>query len=102
MSHYTSGLRLIVALSLVVGCVRIARAQEQGAAKNVQVHVVITDAALQEDKDLPPLQKEDVKVKQGKKFLPVTQVIPAKGDSAALQLMILIDDTLNTSRQQSQ
>jgi hypothetical protein len=81
----------------VVGCVRIARAQEQGAAKNVQVHVVITDAALQEDKDLPPLQKEDVKVKQGKKFLPVTQVIPAKGDSAALQLMILIDDTLNTS-----
>ena len=97
MSHYTSGLRLIVALSLVVGCVRIARAQEQGAAKNVQVHVVITDAALQEDKDLPPLQKEDVKVKQGKKFLPVTQVIPAKGDSAALQLMILIDDTLNTS-----
>jgi len=97
VSHYTSGLRLIVALSLVVGCVRIARAQEQGAAKNVQVHVVITDAALQEDKDLPPLQKEDVKVKQGKKFLPVTQVIPAKGDSAALQLMILIDDTLNTS-----
>ena len=97
MSHYKSGLKLIVALTLVGGCVRIARAQEQGAAKNVQVHVVITDAALQEDKELPPLQKEDVKVKQGKKFLPVTQVIPDKGDSAALQLMILIDDTLNTS-----
>jgi hypothetical protein len=58
---------------------------------------VITDAALQEDKELPPLQKEDVKVKQGKKFLPVTQVIPATGDNAALQLMILIDDALNTS-----
>jgi hypothetical protein len=63
----------------------------------VQVHVVITDAPLREDAELPRLQKEDVKVKQGKNFLPVTQLIPAQGESAALQLMILIDDTLNTS-----
>jgi hypothetical protein len=59
--------------------------------------VVITDAALREDKELPPMQKEDVKVKQGKNFLQVTQLISAQGDNAALQLMILIDDTLNTS-----
>jgi hypothetical protein len=38
-----------------------------------------------------------VKVKQGRTFLSVTQVIPAQGENAALQLMILIDDTLNTS-----
>ena len=59
--------------------------------------MVITDTALREDAELPRLQKEDVKVKQGKSFLPVTQLIPAEGDNAALQLMILIDDTLNTS-----
>lgn len=59
--------------------------------------MVITDAALREDAELPRLQKEDVKVKQGKAFLQVTQLIPAEGDNAALQLMILIDDTLNTS-----
>ena len=59
--------------------------------------MVITDAALREDAELPPLQKQDVKVKQGKNFLQVTQLIPAQGDNAALQLMILIDDTLNTS-----
>ena len=59
--------------------------------------MVITDAALREDAELPPLQKEDVKVKQGKNFLQVTQLIPAQGDNAALQMMILIDDTLNTS-----
>lgn len=82
-------------LLLVVG--QSAFSQETTALSTVQVHVVITDAALQEDKELPPLQKEDVKVKKGKTFLPVTQVIPAKGDNAALQLMILIDDTLNTS-----
>lgn len=59
--------------------------------------MVITDSALREDSELPRLQKEDVKVKQGKSFLQVTQLIPAQGDNAALQLMILIDDTLNTS-----
>ncbi|HEY6303953.1 MAG TPA: hypothetical protein VIX14_12890 [Terriglobales bacterium] len=36
-------------------------------------------------------------MKQGKTFLKVTQLIPAQGDNAALQLMILIDDTLDTS-----
>jgi len=74
-----------------------ARSQEKPASGTVQVHVVITDEALQADKELPPLQREDVKVKQGKNFLKVTQLIPAEGANAALQLMILIDDTLDTS-----
>ena len=78
-------------------CVQIARSQQNAASDTVQAHVVITDAALREDAELPRLQKEDVKVKQGKTFLQVTQVIPAQGENAALQLMILIDDTLGTS-----
>jgi hypothetical protein len=67
------------------------------ATKTVQVHMVITDAAFRTEKSLPALNAENVKVKQGKNFLSVVQVIPAKGDAANLQLMILIDDTLNTS-----
>ena len=63
----------------------------------MQVHVVITDEAVREDQELPPLQLEDVKVKQGKNPLKVTQLIPATGENAALQLMILIDETLHTS-----
>lgn len=63
----------------------------------MQVHVVITDEAVREDQELPPLQLEDVKVKQGKNSLKVTQLIPATGENAALQLMLLIDDTLNPS-----
>jgi hypothetical protein len=66
------------------------------AAKTVQVHMVITDAAFRTTKSLPALSAENVKVKQGKGFLSVAQVIPATGSNAALQLMILIDDTLNT------
>jgi hypothetical protein len=73
-----------------------AQSQDKGAAPSTtQLHVVITDASFRTDEELPPLQKEDLKVKQGKNFLDITQLIPAQGDNAALQLMILIDDTLN-------
>lgn len=60
-----------------------------------QVHVVITDTALRSEGEAPRLKQEEVQVKQGKTFFQVTQLIPAQGGSAALQLMILIDDTLN-------
>jgi len=72
-------------------------AQEKTAPATVQVHVVITDTALRSDSEAPRLKQDDVKVKQGKTFLQVTQLIPAQGDNAALQLMILIDDTLDTT-----
>jgi hypothetical protein len=71
-------------------------AQEKAAPKAVQVHVVITNEAEQPDSEVPALRQDDVKVKQGKTFLQVTQLIPARGDAAALQLFILIDDTLDT------
>ena len=78
--------------------VPMAQAQTKPASSSaVQVHVVITDMALRGDVELPRLRQDDVKVKQGKTFLQVTQLIPAQGDNAALQLMVLIDDTLDTS-----
>jgi hypothetical protein len=70
--------------------------QEKAAPGAVQVHVVITAEAQREDNDLPALRQDDVKVKQGKTFLQVTQLIPARGDAVALQLFILIDDTLDS------
>lgn len=81
-------------------CILLARtvySQEKKATNSVEVHFVITDSKLRQDAELPPLQKEDVKIKQGKTFLPVTQLIPAQGENATLQLMILIDDALDTS-----
>lgn len=72
-------------------------AQEKAAPGKAQAHVVITDTALRSDSELPRLRQDEVKVKQGKTFLQVTQLIPAQGENAALQLMILIDDTLDTS-----
>jgi hypothetical protein len=87
--------RLAVLCALALGG-SFVNAQEKAAPGAVQVHVVITDAGAQSDSDVPRLKQDEVKVKQGKTFLQVTQLIPAQGDSAALQMMVLIDDTLNT------
>jgi hypothetical protein len=97
MKNYKLGLTLLGTFCVLTLISQIANSQEKSVPKTVPVHLVITDGALRDDKDLPPLQPEDVKVKQGKNFLQVTQLIPARGDNAALQLLILIDDTLNTS-----
>src|SRR5215469_3217343 len=87
--------RLLVAFCLCGLNVPAAFSQEKAAPSTAEVHVVITDLAVQSDSELPRLRRDEVKVKQGKTFLQVTQLIPAQGDNAALQLMILIDDTLN-------
>lgn len=63
----------------------------------MQVHVVITSEALQDGSDAAVLTPQTVKVTQGITPLQVTQVLPAKGETAALLLFILIDDTCNTS-----
>ena len=63
----------------------------------VPVHVVITDAALQGNTTPPRLDLSAVKVKLNKKDVKVTQLVPARGDAATLQLFIMIDDTLDTS-----
>jgi len=96
MRMYKTFLRLLTTALLGFAAPSL-QSQQNATPSTVQVHFVITDAALRDDAELPRLQKEDVKVKQGKNFLQVTQLIPAQGENAALQLMILIDDTLNTS-----
>jgi len=55
--------------------------------------MVITDQAFSDNSEVPVLRPDAVQVKQGKNLLKVDQLIPAKGDNAALQLFILIDDT---------
>jgi hypothetical protein len=75
----------------------IVKSQAKNPLGSVQVHLVITDEAVRADSELPTLKApDDVKVKQGKNVLKVTQLIPAQGDNAALQLFILVDDTLDS------
>ena len=92
----------VIAGSLVVLAgfgVQVQRAQSQDASTpgRVQVHMVITNEAVQVGDDIPVLKPGNVQVRQGKNTLKVTQVIPAQGENAALQLFILIDDTCDSS-----
>jgi len=93
---FTKRMAAVVACVLTF-CGQALTAQEKTSSGTVQVHMVITDVGLKADSELPRLRQDEVKVKQGKTFLQVTQLISAQGDNAALQLMILIDDTLDTS-----
>jgi hypothetical protein len=86
---------------LLAGCVYAVNVgtmfpQEKAAPRAVQVHVVITAEAQREDSELPALRQGDVRVAQGKTVLQVTQLIPAQGEAATLQLFLLIDDTLGS------
>jgi hypothetical protein len=90
--------RVLFAVASVFGLSGlVVAAQEKGTPGTVQVHVVITASGLQSDRELSRLKQDEVKVRQGRTNLQVTQLIPAQGDNAALQLMFLIDDTLNIS-----
>jgi hypothetical protein len=97
MKSYQAVVGLLGVLYALTFTAPIMQAQEKSAAGGVQVHLVITNEAVRGDGEVPALQSGDVKVKQGKNFLNVTQLIPAQGDNAALQLFILIDDTLSSS-----
>ena len=97
MKRHIHHLLALLTVGLLFFCWTDAQSQQKPESNAVQVHLVITDEAVREDKELPPLRLEDVKVRQGKSTLKVTQLIPATGENAALQLMILIDDTLHQS-----
>jgi hypothetical protein len=96
MNSYKLFRGVVIASCLLFSNVGSSFPQEKATPGAVQVHLVITNEAEQADNELPALRQDEVKVKQGKTFLQVTQLIPARGDTAALQLFILIDDTLDS------
>jgi hypothetical protein len=96
MKNYKTVLGLLViSCALMFSAQPALHSQDKTTQGTVQVHLVITNEAQRGD-EVPTLQQGDVKVKQGKSFLKVNQLIPAQGDNAALQLFILIDDTLGS------
>lgn len=98
MKNYILLLGCLVALGVLGFTAGIAYAQENaGAPGTAQVHMVITDEAIRDNTEVPILRPENVQAKQGKTPLKVDHLIPARGDNAALQFFILIDDTCDPS-----
>lgn len=97
MKSYKLTIAVITACCAMAWGVRVAYSQGQASPGTVQVHLVITDQALNDSDDAPVLQANDIQVRQGRDALKVGQLIPARGDNAALQLFVLVDETCDHS-----
>jgi hypothetical protein len=81
---------LLVAAFLTHTCAAAADPQSP------PVHTVVTVEALH-GSDVPEVSRQDVMVFEGHNRDQVTDWVPARGDNAALELFILIDDSSNMS-----
>jgi hypothetical protein len=97
MKSYRFLIGSLVALGALGLGVRTVHSQDKtGNPSTVQVHMVITDESVRGDSEVPVLRPENVQIKQGKTTLKIDHLIPARGENAALQFFILIDDTCDT------
>jgi hypothetical protein len=82
-------------LFLVV-CACGASAAGQQSANGVPAHMVVT-VEPHHGSEVPPVNREDVMVYEGKDRDAVTEWIPAQGDRAGLELFIMLDDGADSS-----
>lgn len=72
------------------------RAAQQASSETVPVSMIVTVEA-KHGKEIPVVNKEDVRVMQGRDRLRTTDWIPLQGDRAELELLILIDEVSQPS-----
>jgi hypothetical protein len=86
-----------VALSLALWMCGMQTLSAQATPGNgVSVHTVVT-VESHHGANPPVINREDVMVYEGKDRDPVTDWVPAQGEHAALDLIIMLDDGSNTS-----
>jgi hypothetical protein len=83
-------------LTTLLGLVPSITAQQSSVAAGVHARLVVTVEA-RHGSTLPVINREDVMVYEGHDRDQVTDWIPLQGDHAALELFILIDDSLGPS-----
>ena len=96
MNKYRFVANAVFGLAIWVYAVPGIPAQETPAANGVPAHMVVT-VEPHHGKDVPEVKREDVMVYEGKDRDTVTQWIPAQGEHAALELIILLDDGSDVS-----
>ena len=93
---------ILFSIMLLLLFAETARPQEPGNTQsqaNPQALVPVTVTVSVETKharDFPVIYREDVLVFQGKERLKVTQWVPAEGNGAGLELMVVVDDACDT------
>ncbi len=83
-------------VSLVVSVLLIATGMIAQTPDTVPVTVVASVEA-KHGKEIPTINKEDVRAVYGKDRVPVAEWTPLQGDQAGLELFILVDDASDPS-----
>lgn len=86
----------VLALAAWILAAGSALAQQPAENAGTPVRIVVT-AEPRHGSSIPAVNREDVRVMEGKDRDTVTEWIPAQGDNAALEMFILIDDESNTT-----
>lgn len=86
----------VLAVAVWIFAAGSALAQQPAESAGTPVRIVVT-AEPRHGNSIPVINREDVRVTEGKDRDTVTEWIPATGDNAALELFILIDDESNTT-----
>ena len=79
-------------LSFAAAGLQMLHAQEPTPQRDNPARMTVTLRVQGSNKQTPEVRRDDVIVKQGKTILPVTSWTPARGESAGLELFILLDD----------
>jgi len=87
--HLTRLTTIVIILGLSSGVEM--RAAQQPPSETASVSMVVSVEA-KHAKEIPVVNKEDIRVLQGRNRLRVTDWIPLQGDHAGLELLILIDE----------
>ncbi len=87
---------LVVVATMMAAFLVPLQAAEPAAPATVPVRMVVTVEGAK-DKPAPVINQEDVIVRQGKQRMKVLQWTAAKGENAALDMFILIDDAADTT-----
>jgi hypothetical protein len=88
------GIAIFVSAVWLCGAQRLAA--QQASESGIPAHLVVT-VEPHHGSDVPVINREEVMVYEGKERDTVTEWIPAQGDHAALELMVLLDDGSNIS-----
>jgi hypothetical protein len=89
--HLTSSITIGIVLALIPFIEILAAQQPATSPETVPVSTVVTVEA-KHGKEVPVVNKEDVRVMQGRERLRVTDWVPLQGENADLELLILIDE----------
>jgi hypothetical protein len=84
-------MKMILLLVASIVCFYVTQVAAQNGAASDQVRMTVTVEA-RKGSDVPTINKEDVMVFEGKDRDKVTDWVAAKGDNAAMELFILLDD----------